>query len=245
MSGFVFGGANSGAFGTTPSRSGTTTPQFGSASTFGSGASGFFGASGSTTSTSSSLFGAPTTGSTPAGINPDPFASFGAPSAAPAAITTPASGIIEPPSQEIYAVGGYGRSYPGWRRMTGDEFKAQAAAVVDAHTRGQGIHVMDAAINFRAFSGGANLYFDPHMRMTSDSAGTLYVTKSAAGRAQFQTEKTIDGVFQVTRWMDLPPSLEELAQFSPSTAFFLGGSDADIAALFARIVRFSVSKSRP
>ncbi len=126
--------------------------------------------------------------------------------------------------------------------MTGDEFKAQAAAVVDAHTRGQGIHVLDAATIFTSSSGGAALFLYRYQNIKSASAGTLHVTKSAAGRAQFQTTGFRDA--QVTRWLDSPPSPAELAQLAPFAGFFMGVSDTDIAALFVRGVRSSFCKSR-
>ena len=100
------------------------------------------------------------------------FGGFGISSAAPA-ITSASNPFVEPPSNEAYAVGCNGRAYPGWRRMTGVEFKAQVLAVAEAHTRGQGLPVMDDQTDFNEFAGAAALCFDQQVVARSEAEGTL------------------------------------------------------------------------
>jgi hypothetical protein len=193
-------------------------------------------------------FGAPTPAPAPFGATsatPVPpssgFGGFGISSAAPA-ITSASNPFVEPPSNEAYAVGGYGRSYPGWRRMTGAVFQAQAAAVVAAHTRGQGLPVMDAQTDFTSmFGASVALYFDEHMLAHSTTAGTLLRTlKSSAGRAQLQGETStggpgFGGPSSTTRWLDSPPPPDQITHFAFQAAF--AQPPADKPTLFVRDVR--------
>lgn len=125
--------------------------------------------------------------------------------------------------------------------MTGDEFKAQALAVVGAHTRGQGLCVMDTQMQFcspcakaAALSPSAALHFGEKMVWT-DALGWLRSVKSSAGRAQFLFEKSLQCGPQITHWLDAPPSPEQVAQFSIQAGF--GQPAAEYPALFVRDVR--------
>jgi hypothetical protein len=165
-------------------------------------------------------FGAPTPAPAPFGataalpVSPSAgLADFGA-LPFPPVITINPSTFIEPPSDDAYAVGCYGRSYPGWQRMTVEEFKVQAAAVVEAHTRGQGLHVMDAHTELRSSIDAAVLCFDTKKHARSEVAGVLRVYKSSAGRAQCQWENLTTGRCRITRWLESPPSPEQVTQLS-------------------------------
>jgi hypothetical protein len=215
-----------------------------------------FGVSPSTSATTSATttstlveppLGAPTPAPAPFGVTAalpvSPSAGFAGVGVSPSSpvITTITSTFVEPPSDEAYAVGGYGRAYPGWRRMKGEEFKAQAAAVVEAHTRGQGLSVLDAQTEFTSFGGADGLlYFDQHMLASCKTAGTLRTLKSSTGRAQLQTSTGgpgFGGPSHTTRWLDSPPSPEQNTQFAFHAAF--AKPRADKPALFVRGVRFS------
>jgi hypothetical protein len=125
--------------------------------------------------------------------------------------------------------------------MTGAEFQAQALAVVEAHTRGQGLPVMDAHTDFIGFAGAAaELYFDAHTRAQSEAAGMLCVLKSSAGRAQCQWEKStgppFSGPQRITRWLDESLCPQQVAQLSFQPSAF-GPPSADRPTLFVRDVR--------